>query len=456
MQCAKAVDAIYPILRYAENVTFDVLPQRVVEITKRFILDTLAVMVAGTRAPGCQEVLDQLREWGGKPEATVAGEGLKFPAHYAALVNGMMAHAFDFDDVHEVANVHPGVVVLTAVLAVSELVEKVSGPELITAIAVGVDVTCRMGLALKRYRGWHPTATCGIFGATLSTGLILGLKNTLLHNATGIAYTLACGNYQCIQDGALTKRLQPGIAAHGSIMAVMLAKRGITGPKNVLEGKWGFYPLYEAGEYDRAKLLDGLGERFEGENLSMKPYPSCRCSHSAIDGTLELCKEAKILPEEVDSIRIEMPPEAYDYVGGPFEPGNSPQVSAQFNAAYNVATAVKHRRFGLEHLESQAIQDPEVLALVDRVTIVTNDDPYEFGPVTVTIKLRSGRTYVRRITTMKGHPANPMTDSECMEKLRQCVAYAGWTEKRAKELAEWVSNLNRTDTPVAELENLLS
>lgn len=452
----REVDAIYPFLRHTETTTFGGLPQHVVELTKRFILDTLGTMIAGIRAPGCREVLEQLSDWGGKPEATVLGTGQNLPSPYAALANSMMAHALDFDDIHELADVHANAVVLPSVLSASEVAGNVSGRELIAAVAVGVDVACRMGIALKKHRGWHPTATCGIFGATLAAGRVSGLKGSHLHNAVGIAYSLASGNWQCILDAALTKRLQPAFAASGAMQAVALARRGITGARDILEGKAGFYPLYELGEYNPALLTDGLGERFEVEALSMKPYASIRYCHSAVDAVLELCSEAEIIPEEIDSIQVEMPQEGYDYSGGPFNPADSPQVSAQFNTAYNVAVALVYRRIGLEHFDRDAILDPKVMAVAERVKVFPNDDTSAFGPVTVTITLRSGVKHIRRITTMKGHPEKPMTEAERTEKLRNCVAYAGWPERRATELSEWVSKLDRSVAPLADLKKTLS
>lgn len=449
------MDAIRPILKHVAGYRAKDLPPRVTRLTKRFILDTLAVTLAGGRAPGCQQILDQLAAWGGKPEAFVAGGG-RLPAPYAALANSLMGHALDYDDTHEPADVHAFSVVLPAVLACAEVAGRATGPDLIAATAIGTDIAYRLGIAIKVYRGWHPSATCGIFGGALAAGRILGLDRTALHNAAGIAYSLASGNFQCILDGSLTKRLQPAFAARGAVEAAILAHRGVTGAKEVLEGKFGFFPLYEAGAYERSALHDRLGERFEVEGTSMKPYPSCRFCHPVVDAVLGMPEEVHIAPEDVESVTVEMPPEAHDYVGGPYEPGDSPQVSAQFNTAYNVAVALLRRRLGPQEVSLEAATDPRAIALAKKVRTVTNDDPYGFGPVTVTLRLKSGETRERRVVTAKGHPDNAMTDEECMAKLRACAAFGGWPEDTPDRVAAWVDALDKnTGHPVSELAGIL-
>ena len=449
------MDAIHPILNHVAAYRANDLPPRVVRLTKRFILDTLAVSLAGGRAPGCRQILEQLAAWGGKPEAFVAGGG-RLSAPYAALSNSLIGHALDYDDTHEPADVHAFSVVLPAVLACAEVIGEATGPDLITATAIGTDIAYRMGIAIKVYRGWHPSATCGIFGATLAAGRVLGLDRKALHNAAGIAYSLASGNFQCILDGSLTKRLQPAFAARGAVEAAILARCGVTGAKEVLEGKFGFFPLYEAGEYERSALQDGLGERFEVEGTSMKPYPSCRFCHPVVDAVLDMSEEAYVAPEDVESVTVEMPPEAYDYVGGPYQPGDTPQVSAQFSTAYNVAAALLWRRLGPQEISLEAAIDPRVMALAGKVRTVTNDDPYGFGPVTVTLRPKSGGTRERRVVTAKGHPDNPMTDEECMAKLCACAAFGGWPEETPDRVAAWVDGLDKnTGRPVSELAAIL-
>ena len=449
------MDPIHAVLEHAERMDLRDVPGAIVATSRRFVLDTLATMIAGTRAPGCGQVLEQLAEWGGAPQATAAN-GRRLPAPYAALANGSMAHAFDFDETHMVADVHGHASVLPAALAAAEVAGNVSGRELLAAVILGVDVACRLGLSITRDRGWHKTAVCGIFGATLAAGRVLGLRGAALHNAVGIAYSLAAGNFQCLTDAALTKRMQPGFAARAAVESAMFARRGITGAKDVLEGKWGFYRVYyDPGEYDVAPLLDGLGKRFEVEALSMKAYPSCHFGHIAIDAACALAAEMRLRAGDVAAVRVEMPAVSHDYLGGPFRVGESPQVSAQFSTAHNVAAALLYGTLGLAQLQTEAIRNPALLALAERVTTVSNGDQDAYGPVTLHITLHSGRTSTHRTSRLpKGDPTNPMTEAERHAKVRGCLAHAGWPDGGAGELIAWVENLERSERPAAELPRL--
>lgn len=435
-------DAINDILDYACRIKFEDIPASVIGITKDFLLDTGALIAAGSNAPGCAEVLDQLVDWGGKPESRLFVRGGRLPAPYAAMANSVMAHALDFDDTHERGDMHGYAVVLPATLAIADRVGKVSGKDFLAAIVVGIDVAYRLGLGIKTYRGWHPTATCGVFGAAIAAGKLAGLDRTQMHNAMGIAFSLSSGNFQCILDGSLTKRLQPAFAARAAVEAVMLAARGITGAKQVLEGKFGFYPLYEANEYNRAPLTERLGEWFEGQAASMKPYPSCRFCHAGIDAVIELVTEHDLKASDIASMRVEMPEEAHDYVGGPYKPGDSPQVSAQFNAAYNVAVAATRRKVGLAEIEIQSVLDPALRELAGRVETVATHEKYCFGPQDITITLRNGTSLSKHVDVMTGHPDRPLTRAQLMAKVRDCVAYGGAPASDVDRLVVWAAELD--------------
>jgi 2-methylcitrate dehydratase PrpD len=444
-------DAINPILDYAVSAKFADLPLHVVRITEQFLLDTMGLMWAGAKAPGAAETIAQLTEWGGKPEARILATGVGVPAPYAALANSVAAHALDFDDTHERGDMHAYSVVVPAAFAAAERMGKVTGKDLLTALVVGVDVAYRIGLGIRVYRGWHPTATCGVFGATVAAGLLLKLNRTQLHNATGIAYSLSSGNFQCILDGSLTKRLQPAFAARAAVEAAVLASRGITGAKDVLEGKFGFFPLYEAGDYRPEHLREKLGVWFEGEAASMKPYPSCRFCHGAIDAILEMRREHDLKPFDVVSMKVELPHEAYDYVGGPYTPGDSPQVSAQFNIAYNVAAALTRGRFGLDELSDASVLSPELGSLAALVETVPTDEEYPFGPQAVSVNMRDGRLLSRRVETMSGHPDKPLDRSQLLAKAAECLAFGGASSSTLDRLVTWIDGLKSAPDALAGL-----
>ncbi|MBM3133631.1 MAG: MmgE/PrpD family protein, partial [Chloroflexi bacterium] len=274
---------------------FEDIPAEVVEMTKIGILDTIACGLAGTTAPGVREVVELVKELGGREESTVMFYGGKISSPYAAFANSTMCHARDFDDTHDRGVIHTFINVLPPVLAVSERERDVSGKDMIMACVLGIDLACRLALAVtfgpgfeKTQPGFLRTTVCGVFGAAAGAARALGLNSEGILNAMGIVYSQTGGNKQCVTDAALVKRMQPALAAQGGVFAALLAQKGITGARNFLEGLYGMFNLYWEGGFDREELLGNLGKRYEVVNLSFKPYPSCRHSHGAIEAALKI------------------------------------------------------------------------------------------------------------------------------------------------------------------------
>jgi 2-methylcitrate dehydratase PrpD len=423
-------DVAYELAEHAARVRTEDLPGEVVEITKRFILDTLGTLLAGSSAPGCGEVAGLVREWGGKPEATVLVYGDRVPAHEAAFINAMMAHARDFDDTDDRIPLHANVAVLPACLAVAEQRGGVRGRDLLLAQALGVDLSCRLGLAVGRLHGWHLTATCGAFGATAAVARLAGLDAAGIRNAMGIVYSQVAGTRQASRDGALTKRMQPGFSARNAVLAVRLGQVGITGPENIFEGKWGYFPLYEGDDWHPDRLLDALGRRFEGTRLSAKPYPCCRLTHPAIDLTLALIREEGVRPPDVETITVTVPRTPFEVVGRPFELRADPQVSAQFSIAYTVAVALHRGDVFISDFEPAAVvgADEVLMRTVrEQVRVVLDEtipDSKAMTPVTVTLHLRDGRRLSRTAKGVRGDPDSPLTQAEFEAKFRKCARLA--------------------------------
>jgi 2-methylcitrate dehydratase PrpD len=353
----------------------------------------------------------------------------------AALVNGAMAHALDFDDTHDLAHLHSSVCVLPSALAAAELVGA-EGKELVTAFILGSDLQCRLSLALEDHTsskyGWAYTTTTGVFGAAAAAAKIFQLDDDKMLNALGIAYCEASGNAQPLIEGTLAKRLQPGFAAQKGLQAAMLAESGITGPKKALEGDRGFYKVYFRGEYLPEKLTDQLGQRFEVSNLSLKPYPSCRCTHAVIDAMLQIKRDYQLKPEEIDHIYLCLTKTCYRLVFDPPESKHVPKniVDAQFSAPYTAACAIVNGKVSLQDFTDTAIKSKEVLALAQKVTAEIDEEAMILGKTKgnmVTIgKIHSinGSIYERSIERPKGHPENPMSKDEIEGKFTECARYA--------------------------------
>lgn len=417
------------LARFVTNCAYDDLYPDAVEATKRDILDTIGVGLAGACAPGVGELVDFVHEMAGKPSSTVLSDGTLVPPTNAALVNGSMCHAFDFDDTHDKAVLHTGAVIIPAALATAEYIGHVSGREFINAVALGIEVHCRLGLATRLWIGWMLTPLYGYFGAAAAAGKMLGLDEAEMLNAWGIAYSQAAGNTEMIASGALTKRIQAGFASSGGVLASLLARRHITGAENSLLGRAGIFNLYQRGDYDEAALTVGLGKDFEVRNLSFKPYPCCRFNHSCIEASLDIARETGIEPERIAEVVVHVSTAGYQNNCEPIKVKRRPRtiVDAQFSAHYGVACALVRRHIGLSDFQTESLQDPLVLDVASRVRCLADPDIDRqagrgIAPAQVEVRTISGESYVARVDAAKGHPDRPMNRSELVSKFQSCAA----------------------------------
>ena len=442
-------DATQLFVANFRDIRYEDLPPEVVQATKDQTLDFFGVALGGSGEVGVGEMRDLVLEWGGAPQSSILRWGDRVPAPNAAQVNATMAHSLDFDDVHEDAIMHPGVVTIPTALAMSEYVGGVSGREFITAVAVGTDFICRLGLATRpgesiHQYGWHLTTLFGYMTAAAVAARLLGLDEEGITNAIGIGYHQSSGNGQCVKDGALTKRMGPGMAVRGGIASALMAKRGITGARNCLEGVAGMYHVYHGHSYSREKLVGELGERFEGVNVSIKPYPCCRGVHPSIDAALMLVREHDIRPDDVRSVSIFCGEGTYGLLGSPLEIKTRPRnfVDAQFSLAWGVATAIARRRAGLADFTPEAITSPDLLAVSAKIDI-QNEPALDRGdlgmePARVQITMNDGAVFEQQVDFPTGTPSRPLSFSDIERKFVDCLAHAGEpiSSEKAERLVE--------------------
>jgi len=434
---------------------FENLPSKTIKTTKKCILDTLGAMIAGTSALGCSTVVNIVKEWGGKHESTIMIYGVKAPAHHVALANAMMARARDIDDVNTLASVHVSATTVPVGLCMAEK-EKASGKDLILAIALGADLLSRMALANKippGISGMNATWQCGTFAAAATAGKILDLDDDQMLNALGIAYSQVAGNSQAMVEGALTVRLQQGLSAKSGILAAEFAQKGITGAKEALEGKFGYYNVYQRGEYDPSKLTEKLDKEFKGDFVSFKKYPCCMHTHAAIDAILKLAREKKIQPEDIQEITVYVNEQAYYFTCYPLERKRTPQsiVDAQFSLPYVVATAIVKGDVFINDFSEESINDPKVLEVASKVKprIFLDERKAkgkEISPSTVKIKTMNGKVLSKSVKFFKGHYRNPLSTSEIIKKFEKCVLYS------IKPLSK--ENIKKIVRTIMELEKI--
>jgi 2-methylcitrate dehydratase PrpD len=418
-------DAAWPLAQYVCRTGYADLPAGTIQSARRDILDTFGCMLGGSGSPGIEELFAVTARWGGLEESRVVLRGSRLPAPQAALLNASMGHALDFDDTLDTGgSIHPGVSVLASVLATADSLGGVSGRDVLLAVALGLDVSCRIALASTLDRGWHRTAAIGVFGATAAAGKLLGLTTEQMLHALGIAYSHAAGNRQCILDGALTKRMQAGQAASAGVFSAVLAQTGFTGAHNIFSGRFGFLELYQPNGYEASLLLQDLGTAFRGEALSYKPYPCGRPLHAAIDAALAARAVLEIeRADDIGAVTIEADPAGHhdQFASGPAKRRPTQVVEAQFAQPFLVATALVHGRVGIS--EVAGLGDASVLALADRIAGVARDGRPK-GSLSITVRRAQGRSVTVEATDPTGSPEKPLSDAQFEAKFRDCARNA--------------------------------
>lgn len=430
------LDAAYDLVRFFATFDPTAVPDDVAERTKHYIMDCFGVGLAAVRAPGTAEVVAQVAQWGGPAESTLWAGGGKAPAFLASLVNAQMARALDFDDVFERSINHVTCAVLPVAMAMAELTGRRDGRTLIGAVAAGRDLICRLGVAnlnVDVERGRSMTYQFNAFAAAAVAGIYLGLDADRMHSALGLVYGQGLSARQGVIEGKHTPRFHTGLAAQLGVQSAQLAARGLLGPRSFLEGKYGYFPLYEEGRYDRDALLDGLGTTFLGTDSSIKRFPICKQGHTAIEAAIAARRELRVgAAEEIASVHVGLNLDAYytiyEPVGVRRRPRTPPEV--QFSLPWSVAVATARGAVTLADLYPDQVRDAPIAALADRTTCEIDEEiEAEWGgritPAWVRVELRDGRQARRRVDQPPGSAPSPLTWSEVEEKFRACLAWAG-------------------------------
>ena len=462
----KAPDAIYALVDYVLATQYADLPADVVEATKIQIMDTIAVALPALTADGIRQLYAWSLDTGGKEESLVLGTNVRLPAEKAARLNASMAATLEFDDTYEPSLMHASGVIIPTALATADWLKNVSGKELITAVAVGNDVTCRLSRAgspgLSPFIvGWDPTPMYGILGATMVAGKLMGLNRDQMVAAVGLAYHQMSGNAQASVDGTLAKRLGPGFASYDGIMSARLAQAGVFGSNNVLQGFKGLFKQYHKGQYSEAALLGELGKHFAGVDIAAKPYPSCRGGHVAIDGTLALVQEYNLQPADIEKVVIYSPPAEMMLLGAPIEKKRNPQtiVEAQFSNPWVVAAAIQDRKVGLEHFTDAALQRQDLKQLTQRMYTVEDKSLVrpDGGPgfVRLEITTKQGDTHSKLVQYAKGDPKNPMSPQEYEQKFFACATAARMPQAQAQRVLQRIQQLEK-EADVSALQSAMA
>lgn len=410
-------EASAAIAQFIANARHDALPDAIVHEAKRSLVNFFATAMSACNEHPIRTVLRSLQEFSGRTQASVIGRSERVDALSAAFLNAASANLTDFDDTHEPTIIHPTAPVAPALFALSEL-QRVSGRDFLGAFVLGVEVECRLGNAVSPghyQKGWHITATCGVFGAAMAAGKLLGLPAERLIGALGFAATQSSGLVESLGQDA--KSISIGNASRNGLWSALLARDGLNGPARPIEGRFGF--MATMAEAPRCEaLLGGLGETWEISKNTYKPYPGGVVIHSVIDGIFDLQKASPVAADQIERIVVR---------GHPLlrARGDRPNVAtgreAQVSVQHSVAVALLRGKAGLDEYTDAAVRDPAVLALRARVS-VEEDAAMPVGAAHIEAVLKDGRTRIIAVEAARGSLRRPLTDEELDDKFYALAA----------------------------------
>lgn len=419
------------LAQWCARLEFSDLPADVVASTKLRVLDVIGLALAAVNMPTGKSVRAAALAMGSGSDARIVGSGDRVPAMQAALANGTMAQALEYDDTHNETVIHISSPMVATALAMGEMV-KASGEQVITAIAAGNEITCRIGLvAPQQFHkvGFHPSGVIGTFGTAYTAGKLLGLTPLQMRNAAGIAGSQASGILACREDGTQSKFLHPGWSALSGIAAALLARSDYTGPAPVFESRFGLFASHVQDRnypLDYARMTAGLGETWESRNTSFKPYPVAHVIHSFLDAILHLHRNEGLRADNVDKIVCPIAQYMIPVVCEPVAEKSAPasdshgRVSLQFS----LAEALVRGRLGVDAYSNEALQNPAILALARKVSYVVDEDAPGRGQYKgwVIAHTKDGRKFERIEPYNRGSAENPMAADDVRAKFRENAA----------------------------------
>lgn len=459
----KTLTAEEALARNVADKHYSDLPAAAVEAARRQVLWGLGTMVAGNSAEGAEQVRAYAQQVSGAgAEATVLGFGDRLQVEAAGLVNGFLAKALECEDKWWVDHSHAfaiGTAVVPAALAAAEQTGRVNGRQLLTAIALAADVQIRLvrAVANPMVTGWNPGFLHGAFGAAMAASKVYGLDADGVLNALGLAFSQVAGTRQTLVVPVPNNALMAGFAVRNGLAAARLARLGFRGTQGALTGKHGLYTAYyHQATVNMDALTDALGQRFEGARLGFKAYPCCAAMHAALTGVFSILGQGPLAVDAIDAINV-YGTNRMSVTVHPIEMKRSPRsyVEAQFSMPWAVSCALNDRKLSLTHFTDQAVQNPRYASLAQKMSA---DRSATSEGIRVDIHLSDGTLRSSpTVLAAKGHPDNPLSTDEVVERYRDCVAFGPnpIPRDRAEQAKDLVLHLEDVQD-VSEIVRLLS
>lgn len=436
------------LVEYLHGIAPENLPAEVLDRARYFLLDYLSVAIRGSQEESARCVQRMIERMGASGPAAVIGTQIRTLPPLAALANGTASHGIEQDDTHGGGSIHLGTTMYSVALALAGMLPETTSGHFLAAVIAGYEAAARIAMAAQpkeQYAlGFHPTQTCGVFGAAITAAKLLGLSAAQMPAAMGIAGSMAAGSMEFLAEGAWTKRIHPGLAAQNGIHAALLAAEGFTGPLHILEGRDGFLHGYSRNPIAE-RLTAGLGDSFEILHTAVKPHACCRYMQGPIDAILEITREHGIDADEIRNIEVAVLEAGWGIVAEPAEKKYHPEsvVDAQFSMPFGAAVAVMCGAAGLDEFTLEQIRSPRVRQLLNKVTLVKDARlektfPREW-PARVRISLKSGEAHEKFVRYPKGDPENPLSWEEMAAKFRS-LAGGVLPADRCKRVIEQMGN----------------
>jgi 2-methylcitrate dehydratase PrpD len=399
------------LAEFAVGTNFQALPESVVHEAKRDIINVLGVALYSARDPSLKHLLGMFAEEGGNPRATIWGTDTRTTLANAALANGYLAHLEDYDDTHFPTVIHPTAPTLPAAFAIAEQAG-LGGRDLITAVALGIEVCCRVCLAVHPWHydeGWHITGTMGVFGGAIAAAKALALDADGMQRALGAAGTQAAGVREAF--GTMTKAMHAGRAAQAGVVSALLAQRGFTAAPLILEGRRGVAQVM-SNDRDLSRATDGLGERWEIFNNGLKPYACGVVSHPAIDAAICLRDRTGFDSAAIEIIEAQVHPLVPELMGRA-----EPQIGLEgkFSVQHCIAAGLIDGAAYPAQFSDARVADPALAALRRKVQLQVDEDMPEDACV-LRLTISDGSILEQRIEHATGSPQNPLSDERLNEK----------------------------------------
>lgn len=423
---------------FAVDAATNGIPAEVVTSVGQRTLDVLGLCVAAHRLPTSAAAIGHVLDQGGHAQATIIGEATRVAAPQAAFANGVLAHSLDYDDTHLPSVLHPSASVVPAALAAAEHAGA-SGELTVRAIAVGLEVAVRLGMAgydselgnsVFFEHGQHATSITGAMGSAVAAAVVYGLDEKGIADVLGLTASMASGIIEANRTGGTVKRLHCGLAAQAGVTAAQLVRRGFTGPPTVLEGRFGFFEAWLHGQFFPEAVTAGLGSEWSVPGIFFKPYPANHFTHTTVDAGQALRKRG-LTADQIVEVVIGVAGSTVRTIGEPIEVKRTPETGyqAQFSGPYAFAAGL----FGggglgtsLDDYSDELAQDPARRELMSKISVVASDvcdDIYPFQfPAVVTVTTTSGEVLVEEVLANRGGPARPLSDDELATKFRDNVA----------------------------------